>query len=145
VLAAEPADAAAQRQAGDAGLRHHAERRRQAELLRRAIELAERDPRLGAGHAGLRIDRNALHRRQVDDNRVVRERVARHAVAAAADRDPEAVFAGEGDCRDDVRGRRAAHDHRRLLVDHPVPESARLLVAVVAARDDNAGEAFDFG
>ena len=47
-LALEPAAAAAEREAGDTGRRHAATRAHEAVLLRRGIELAPREPGLGA-------------------------------------------------------------------------------------------------
>ena len=49
-------------------------------------------------------------------------------VAAAADGDLDAVLAGEPHAGDDVGGVAAAHDGRRLLVDHGVVDGARLVV-----------------
>ena len=68
VLAHDPADAAAERQAGDAGVRDDAGRHREAERLRLAVELAEQDACLDPRRARLGIDTDALHGREVDHN-----------------------------------------------------------------------------
>src|SRR6476469_5970211 len=56
VLALEPADAAAERQARDAGARDGAAGGREAERLRLAVELAPRQARLRAHGARVRVD-----------------------------------------------------------------------------------------
>ena len=85
-------DAAAEREARDAGLGDDAGRHGQAVDVRLAIELAERRRRAGRGRArALRIDVNALHPRQVDHQAAVAERAAADVVAAAANRHEQAV------------------------------------------------------
>ena len=79
------------------------------------------------------IDADAAHPREVDDEAVVDGAEARRAVAAAADRDVEALVAAEADGRDDVgdvggtddqrrdacRSSRSGHDGRRHSRDLP--------------------------
>ena len=90
--ARQVADAAAERQAADAGGGDDAAGRRQAEGVRRVVEVAPawRRPRRGrcalAGSTG-----TVRMPRQVDDDAVVAGAEARHAVAAAAHGQIEAV------------------------------------------------------
>src|SRR5204862_7817673 len=56
VLAHQPADAAAERQAGDAGARDEPAGRREPERLRLVVEAGPGDAGLGAGDAPLRVD-----------------------------------------------------------------------------------------
>jgi hypothetical protein len=89
---AEPAhgvpEAAAQGQPADAGVADDPGRGGQPEPLGGAVQLAQQDSAGGAGRAALRVDPDGLHRRQVDHQPTVDDRVAGHGVPAAADRDP---------------------------------------------------------
>ena len=113
-----PADAAAEREAGDAGRRHEASGRREAVRLRLVVDVrpdgAAADHRTARG----RVDPNAAHRPEVDHDAVVDGREPGDAVAAAAHGDRQVVAAGEADRRDHVRrarcsGRRARACGRR--------------------------------
>ena len=103
VAAAQPAEAAAERQAGDAGVADRAAGRRQAECLRFAIELRPPQPGLGASRLRGRVDTDALHLRKVDDDAVVAGAAPGDVVRAAADRERQVVVAREVDGGDDVR------------------------------------------
>ena len=104
VLAAQPAETAAQRQPGDAGGRHHPRGSGEPEGLGGAVEVAERGAPLGAGDAPLGIDLDPLHFGQVDDDAAVGEGQAGDVVAAASDRHRQAPFTGVVDGLDDVVG-----------------------------------------
>ena len=80
VLSMEPAEAAAERQAGDAGVGDDPARRRQPERLGLAVELAPEHAGLDPRRARLRVDADPLHRPQVDDDAAVADREARIAV-----------------------------------------------------------------
>ena len=62
-LALEPAAAAAEREAGDAGVGNAPTGDRETVLLGRGVELAPVEPGLGACHARVGVDLDALHRR----------------------------------------------------------------------------------
>ena len=133
MLAGQPADAAVERQPGDAGHRHEAERRREPVLLRRGVELAEQHAGLGPHGAVVGIDVDVLHQRQVDDDAAVAHREAGDAVAAGphrhrAGRCPERAHRG-----DDVLGVAALGDEGRApVVEHGVVDLAGLVVVGVA-------------
>ena len=134
VLAHQPADAAAEREAGDAGRRDQAAGRREPVRLRLVVDVGPHRAAADVARAA-RPDRRARSRiaREVDHDPVVAGREARDAVAAAAHGDREVVAAREPDRRDHVGRAAAADDQRRPpLVVHPVPDPARLGVAVVA-------------
>ena len=84
VLAHQPADPAAERQARDPGVGDDAADGGEPEELRLAVELAPQHARLGARRPRCRVDSNALHRRQVDHEPAVAERVAADSVATGA-------------------------------------------------------------
>ena len=136
VLAHDPADPAAEREPGDAGVRDDAGRHREPERLRLLVELAEQDARLHARRALLGIDADALHRREVDQQRVVCDRQAGERVPAAPHRDRQAAGAPELDRGDHVRDARAANDHRRVLVERAVPDLAMQVVVRVPGTND---------
>jgi hypothetical protein len=72
----QPADAAAQRETGDAGVPHDADRADEAVRLRRDVELAEQRAAVHPCRASHRIDGHPAHPREVDDQSPVRPRVA---------------------------------------------------------------------
>ena len=86
VLSHEPADAAAEGEARDAGVGDDPAHRRQAVKLRLAVELAPEHAGLGPGGARRRVDPDPLHRRKVDHEAAVAERMTTDAVAAGAHR-----------------------------------------------------------
>ena len=147
VATAQPAEAAAEREAGDAGVADGAAGRRQPECLRFSIELRPPQSGLGPGRLRGRVDANALHLREVDDHAVVARAPPGDVVGAAADRKRQVRIAREVDGGDDVRRGPAADDGRRTPVDDGVPDTACIVVAGVGRRDDVAAhrraQAFD--
>ena len=107
VLARQPADPAAEAQAGDAGVADHAARHRQTVLLRGRVEIGPGRAAAAARPARAGIDRDVAHRAEVDHQAVVDDAVAGEAVAAAAYRDLEVVLAAEGDRGGDIVGARS--------------------------------------
>ena len=138
LLAHEPADAAAQGEARDAGGRDEAAGGREPEGLRLGVEVLPQQAGLGDDAAGAGIDAGALHHREVDDD-ALGGREAGDRVRAAADGDLEALAAGELDGAHDVGGARAAHDERGVdVVEHRVPDLAGVVVALVAGSEHGA-------
>ena len=135
VTAAQPADAAAQGEAGDAGIRDQASGHRERERLRLAIDVAPERSALDPRTPPFRVDSHAAHRREVDHHAAIADRMPGDVVAAAADRRREALRAGEGNRGAYVRRARAARDHRRAAVDHGVPDRTGDVVVVVS-RDE---------
>ena len=82
----EPADAPAERQAGDAGVPDGPDWADESMRLGLAVEFAEVRPAIRACEAAVRVDRDAAHPRQVDDDAVIAGGEAGDAVASAADR-----------------------------------------------------------
>src|SRR5689334_7469742 len=101
-FASEPALSAAERQPGNAGGRDGADRRRETEGLRLAIEVGPEHARLRADDTGDRVDADALHARQIDHQTAVAYRLAGDAVTAAFYRDEQIMLARELHRRDDV-------------------------------------------
>ena len=95
VLAAEPAPAAAERQPGDAGGGDRAAGGGEFVGLRLGIELGPQDSWLGARRARGFIHLHRLHGRQVDHQTAIADGVAGDVVAAAVNREQEAVVARE--------------------------------------------------
>ena len=147
VLSLEPADAAAEREAGDPRARDDPERRREPERLRLAVERRAERPALGSGDPGLRIDVHRLHRREIDDDAAVARPEPADVVAAAAHGDRELGRPGEPHGFNDVGHPSAPRHERRVPVDRRVPDHARRVVAGVAGRDhltsQPSGQPFD--
>jgi hypothetical protein len=140
VLAREPTEAAAEREAGDSSGGDLASRRGEPELLRLAVEVAPSGPRLRASRPRGGIDADALLSREVDDDAVVADRAPGDIMTAAANGNQQLVLAREVDSGHDVSHAGAAGDQRRPLVDHPVPDPTGRLVLVVAGADQLAPE-----
>ena len=140
VLALEPADAAAERQARDAGARDGAAGGREAERLRLAVELAPRQARLRAHGARLRVDADPLQGREVDHQAAVAQGLPGDVVAAAPYRQLETLGEAEAERGLDVRDTRAARDRGGPLVDHRVVERARRVVVRIARGDHDSAQ-----
>ena len=141
MLAPEPADPAGEREPADARLRHDSEGRGESVLLRGGVELTQRHASLGAGRASLGVHSDVLQPPQVDGEAAVDERRAGDAVTSAPGRHGELVLAGEQDRAPDVLDVRDLRDGGGAPVAHGVPERARVLVALVAGREQLAPEA----
>ena len=140
VLAHEPADAAAERQPGDAGLRDDADRHREAVEMGLPVDVAKGGAALHPHGGGLGVDDHAAHVGEVDDEPVVAERPAGDVVAAAAHRDQQVVVAGEAHGADHVGDAAAADDQPGPAVDRGVPDRAGDVVARILGQDRAAGE-----
>ena len=93
VLALEPAGAAAEREARDAGARHAAADGREPVRLGGGVELAPGQAGAGAHDAALGVDGDLAEAADVDDDAVVDERQPGDGVAAGADGDAEVAQA----------------------------------------------------
>src|SRR5262252_10839681 len=128
MLGHEPAQATAQREAGDASGAYHASGRGQPMDLRLAVVFLPEDAALGSGELRSGIDINALHRRQVDHEPVVDGGPTGHVVAATADGHFQIQRPGELHGVGNVGSAPAACDECRALVDETVVTAATLLV-----------------
>ena len=140
VLAHEPADAAAQGEAADAGVAHDAARGGQTVRLRLVVDVAPQGAALDVGRALDGIDRDGAHRREVDHDAVVAHRGAGHVVAPASYGDLEVTVAGEAHRRGHVGGAAAAGDQPRSSVDGAVPDGSGVVVLIMLRGDDVAPE-----
>ena len=143
VHALEPAGARAEREPGHAGVRDAPAGHREPVRLRRGVELRPGEAGAGAHGARGQIDLDALHRPDVDDEAVVDDAVAGAGVAAGAYGDRQAALAAVRDGRRDVAGVGRLGDQRRVAVDGTVVDGAGVVVALVARREDGAGEVLD--
>ena len=137
----QPAAAAAERQAADAGSRDATSGDRQPVLLGRGVELAPREPAFGAHGLRRGIDRDAGHPAQVHADSCVAHRGARHTVAAAVDRKREIVIACDPNRGRDVVGIGAAGDEHRSAIDHAVEHGSSLVVGAGPGVDELTLEA----
>src|SRR5699024_7104368 len=129
VLALESAHPTTQRQAAHTGMRHNPHWTHEAVLLCGDIELAEQRSSSHPRRPCHRVDADAAHPREVDDQAAVTRAEPRQAVATAADGDYQVVVAAESHRRDHIVGVYRAHDESRAAVDHAVPHAPRLVVA----------------
>ena len=125
----EPADAATERQPGDARVADDADRADEPVLLGRDVELAEQRSAAGASEPPRRVDADVVHPTEVDDEAAVGRRVPDRAVTAAADGDLEVALAAEPDGSDDVVDVRGSDDDGRSSIEHRVPDAPGIVVA----------------
>ena len=93
---AQPAEPAAERESRNAGGGVDPERRRQAvRPASRAIELAQCRPALDPRASARRVDLDRLHRREIDHQPAIAERVAGDVMSAAANGEDQIVPPGE--------------------------------------------------
>jgi hypothetical protein len=121
MAARDPADAAAERQAGDARVRHVPVRDRQAPRSRGARDVAQQRAASDAGAPSAHVELHAVQRRQVEGQPAVGHGVALHAVTPATHGDLHSVVAGAQQRLDDLRVRARPRDGRRTVVDRAVP------------------------
>ena len=137
-LAGGPAEAAAEREAGNAGGRVDAERRGEPERLRLLVEVRERGAGLDASRLGRGIDVDRFHQRQIDEETAVAHRVAGDVVAAGAHGNEQLFLARERDRMGDIGGAEAAHHQAGPSVDHGIPDRAGRVVAILSGQGDDA-------
>ena len=86
-----------------------------------------------------------LHRREVDHETSVGDRLTGDVVAAAANRHLEAALTSRAQSRHDIGGPAAARDDGGTPVDHAVMDLAGLVVLLVGRLQELAGEPFEPG
>ena len=142
VLGVEVAVAATEGEPGDAGLGHPAERGRQAEHLRLAVDVGEQGAALHPREPAHRVDLHAAHAGQVDEEAAPDGRQAGDGVAPAAHRDQQVSLARERDGIDDVAGPGAPRRDRCVVGVHRVPRGTRSAVGLgVGGGEHEAPEA----
>jgi hypothetical protein len=141
-VAMEPADAATEREPGDAGVADHADRADEAVRLRGDVELAEERPSVRDGGPCGRVHLDAAHGRQVDHDSAVDAAEPGGTVAAGLHLDLEVVVAGEAHGRRDLRRRRRLDDERGPAVVDRIPQPAGVVVRrIVGGKDFANGSA----
>ena len=98
------------------------------------VEVPPEGSAFDIGGLRLRVDGDAIHRREIDQQAVVADGVASHIVAAALDRQQELMFAGEVHRTDHVGDAGRLDSQRGTLVDHLVPDRARRVVTLLAGK-----------
>ena len=141
VLADQPTDAAAERQAGQADAAGVAEWRREPVGTRRRGVLARGQAGLGPRETPLGVDVQALHAAQVEDDPALARAEAGQAVRTATDRELESGVSGEDDRPRDVGGTGRLDDQRWMAIDRPVVDQASRVVGLVLGADDGPDQA----
>src|SRR5436305_900877 len=101
-LAAQPAETAAEGEAGDAGVADEPARDGQPVFLAGGVELGPSRAAAARGPLRARVDRNLVHRPDVDHHCAVGDAAACEVVASASDGELAAAVPGELDGGDDV-------------------------------------------
>ena len=134
--ACQMAEPATEREPPDARCRDDPRRRRPAVRGGRLVDLSPRAAAADAHPVGAGVDHHCRHARKVDDDAIVDDAEAAAVVSAAADRERHPMGSGQRDRARDVVGAGAAHDERRMAVDHAVVDRARGVVVRIAGCDD---------
>src|SRR5205823_2412005 len=134
VFSHEPPDAAAESEAGDARFRDDASRDRQAMRMGFAINIAEQRSRLHSHGAQLRVDRNPVHRREVDDNAVIAQRPPGNIVTAAFDCDEKIVSTRKLHGANNIGRVRTTNDQAWMFVNARIPNTSSRIVAGIAGQ-----------
>ena len=121
VLAGQPSKAATEGESGDARIGDSASSRGEPEGLGLMVELDPLHAGLGPGRTSSRIDTNALHGREVDDEAPVADGKARVVVTSAAHRDLQALIPAEVHGAHHVGSAGTAGNQGWPSVEHPVP------------------------
>jgi hypothetical protein len=140
MLSLKPAKAAAEGQAADTRRRYDAAGARQAVQLGLAVVLAPRCTALRACRSIRRVDVDAFHEREIDQQSAVDRRTARNIVPSAFDRDLEIVVACQIDGVDDVGDVATTGDERRPFVDQPVVHAPGVVIASIGLLEQLAAE-----
>ena len=138
--AGEPAEAAAQREAGDAGVRDRAGGGDEARAERGAVELAQQCARTDANRPGVAIQAHGAHRREVDHEAIVATRMTGETVAAGAHREWQRVGSREIDGARHVRRVGATGDQRGVAIESAVPQLAGGVVSGVIRQQQLAAK-----
>ena len=140
VLGHQPAEAAAERVAGDPGRRDRASRDGQSVLGCRVVQLPPEHAALDGGRCAVGVDRDPFHLGEVDHHAAIRHGTTGDVVPAAPHRDLEPALACEREPCHNVSSRPGADDRGRLAIDHPVVYCAGRVVARVLRPDNRPGD-----
>ena len=141
VTAHQPADAAAERQSSDAGVRDLARGHREPVLLCRRVELGEQRASADAHDRAPGIDVDCVQCSQVDAQGTVAHGAPRDGVPATADRERQPGGAGGANCGGDVIRVGRQRDGGGATIDCAVPARAGLVVVGVGRLDEATDEA----
>lgn len=125
----EPADAAAEGEARNAGSRRDPAGDGEAECLSLVVEIPVEDAGLQANRSRRGIDTDSLHAREIQHQAVVPQGRTCDVVPAGTHGQRDIPLAGEAQRGEHVGHAGAARDSGRSLVDHGVPEGARRIEA----------------
>src|SRR5262249_22783629 len=127
-LATEPAEATPKGEPGYTGGRVDPKRRGEAEGLRLPVKLAEGHSWLYARHALFRVNMYRPHRRQVDQEPAIADRVAGDVVTAAAHRHNQGVVARKAHGTNQIACDPTTHNRSWSPIDHRIPNRPRIVV-----------------
>jgi hypothetical protein len=87
-----------------------------------------------------RVDMDGPHRRQVNQEPALADRVAGDVVATTANRHEQAVVARKADGIDHIAFDPATHDRSRSSIDHGIPNCPRVVVTGFTRQAEGAAE-----
>ena len=146
VLAHQPAEAAAERQSDDAGVRDRAAGGCESECLRLVVQLTPDHATLSSCGSRDWIDANALHRCHVDHEAAVVRAIPWGAVTATPNRQTQQMCSSESHGLLHVGDAGAPRDQSGPAIDVAVPDVPGVLVPGVIGRHQVAAQSTsDFG
>ncbi len=138
VLARQPAEAAAEREAGDAGGGIDSQRCGEAMRLRFAIEVGQQRARLDPRSALRRVDADLAHARHVEHQAALRDCIAGDMMAATPHAQQHVMRLREAHGGLHIARGLAARDQRGMPIDASVPDLAGFVVALVGLAEKTA-------
>ncbi len=102
--------------------------------LSRGVEVGQDATGLDLRAAGVHLDANIFHEREIDHESVIANGVAGDVMSTAPDRDDQLLLVPELDRLHDIFGRGAAGDNRGFAVDHGVPDLPHLIVIGISGK-----------
>lgn len=139
-LTRQMTEAAAEREAANAGRRDNARGDGQAERVRRVVHVAPQRAAARPHRPPLRVHADVPHRRQINHQTVVAHPESGRVVPASTDGHAQLVVAAEIHRGDDIGHVHTASDQTRSTVDHGVVDFASLVVARIARFDESSAQ-----
>ena len=118
--AANPPLTPAEREPGDAGVRHDTARRHEIVLLGFPVDISPQGATLHANHALVEVDVDAAHALEREQHPAINAREPRHRVPATADGEEQSLFAREVHGVNHIGRARGLDDDRWMAGVHQV-------------------------
>ena len=131
VFAVQTTEAAAEREATNAGVRNNSSRGHETVFQGGRVQGDQQRTTLGVSALCLGIDGNGVHLREVNHQAVIADGFARPAMTAATNGNEQLSFTRESYCLTDIGGVQASGNQCRSFVVHAIPDRASSVIQVM--------------